>query len=389
MDDASRAEVLRAHGAGDGEMAELLAYTASPLRAPAEPPVFPLPDEPFVAAWRDYARQAEARGAWPVLRENLVELRFPVAEGISETEEYRAATRRGAFTWPADGVTLKAPEAIRISIHPTPAGHLPVVDVEDRDDFATLVRALTRRNEPHPIPPSMGALAVGGYNNWGRVAALRREWRGANPHAPDDAWSAEWRALMPRRELYQDRFVLLSRGPYSGVAAEDVGVDPEEWEALSRAIRLEHECAHYFSRRVFGSMRNHAFDELVADYAGIVAAAGRYRPDWALRFLGLESHPRFRAGGRLANYRASPPLGDTAFAVLCSLAVSAVAALDEFDATRRADAAFLSDSTDNATALSALLGLTIEDLAAGSAVARLRYARLESGAAGGAAVAAA
>lgn len=44
-------------------------------------------------------------------------------------------------------------------------------------------------------------------------------------------------------------------------------------------------------------------DELIADYAGIVAAWGRYRADWFLRFVGLEDYPRYREGGRLQNYR--------------------------------------------------------------------------------------
>lgn len=62
-----------------------------------------------------------------------------------------------------------------------------------------------------------------------------------------------------------------------------------EWRRLSITIRLEHECTHYFTYRVLGSMRNNLLDELIADYQGIVSAIGKYRADWFLRFMGLES----------------------------------------------------------------------------------------------------
>ena len=51
-----------------------------------------------------------------------------------------------------------------------------------------------------------------------------------------------------------------------------------------------------------GVMRRHVFDELLADYAGIVAALGCFRADWFLRFMGLEAYPLYRDGGRLQNY---------------------------------------------------------------------------------------
>ena len=118
-------------------------------------------------------------------------------------------------------------------------------------------------------------------------------------------------------------------------------------------------------------MRAHALDEIVADFAGIVAAAGRYRPDWAARFLGLEGEaPAFRAGGRLANYRGA--LGDRAFAVLVSLARAAVGALGEYDAARaHRDAG----AAARGATLAALFALPLEALAAPDGAARLLRSR--------------
>lgn len=366
-----RERVLRDLGAGDAEVAELLAYNENAFqleRAPG-PDAFPLPDEPFVEAWAGYAADAERRGVFPVLREHLVQLRFPVRAGISATEAYGAATRRDVLP-DSDvdgGLVLESPDALRLFLHPTAAGRVPVLVAGSRADFVALLRALARRNEPDPVPASMGATAIGGYVNWGRVAELRRRFDAGELEAGGAAdWSAAFRWIRERRELYQDRFVLLAPGGYSGVAAADLGLGEDEWLRMSLAIRLEHECAHYFTRRVLGSMRNALHDELIADYAGTVGAVGRFRADWFLRFMGLEDPSSYRPGGRLESYRGTSPLSDSAFAVLQALVRSAAHNLEQADRQLRpAPSAKLSMSA----MLLALASLTLEELARPGAAA--------------------
>ncbi|HEX6370030.1 MAG TPA: hypothetical protein VF006_14005 [Longimicrobium sp.] len=375
--DEARAAVLRGLGAGPAEAAELLAYNRSHFDLPLSPDL-PLPDEPCVAAWARYAAEARTRGVLPVLREHLVQLRFPVAAGISGTEAYHAATRRGVLPARTDGVRLEDEDGVRLWIHPTPAGAVPVLAVPRRADFEALVRALVRRNEPVPLPASMGACMVSGYANWGRVAELRRRWEAGEVDAEGAAdWGAAFARLRGRKELYQDRFVLLSEGPYSGVPAERMGMDEEAWRKASRTIRLEHECAHYFTRRVLGSMRSNLLDELMADYAGIVAAAGRYRADWFLRFCGLEGAAGCRADGRLWNYRGDPPLSAPAFELLQRLVRAAAARVEAMDAAL--GPAFRTPA-GRARVLLALAGSTLEEMADEGAEERL-LARLSAPAA--------
>jgi hypothetical protein len=365
---AARAETLRRFGAGEAEVAELLGYTGSVFVHPAAIQL-PLPDEPFVEHWRRSAARAEGEGVLPVLREHLVQLRFPVAKGVGATAAYQAAIRRGVLPGETDDLRLEDPASLRLFIHPTPAGGVAVLLARHRADFEALVRALTRKNEPVPIPASMGACMVGGYNNWGRVAELRRRWEaGELPVDGAGEWSAAFAALKDRRELYQDRFILLSDGPYSGVTARAMELPADEWRQRSITIRLEHECAHYLTRRVLGSMRNNLLDELLADYAGIVAAAGRYRADWFLRFCGLEEEDGCRADGRLWNYRGDPPLSDAAFAVLQRLVRAAALRLQEADAAL--DGGFRTPG-GRARVLLALAELTLEEIAAGQAAGRL------------------
>ena len=331
-----RREVLRSFGAGHSEIAELMEYGRSTFTGASSCPweSLPLADDPAVDSWRRYADEAVECGAAATLRRSLIQLRFPIARGMSGTEAYQAATRRGVIDSlaPASGTAFVQPEGIEILVHPTAAGHVPVIVAAAREDFVSLIHALTRRNEPVPIPDSMGACILAGYNNWDRVSTLRGAWQREHPMATSRDWAVAFDGLKRERSLYQDCFIVLSCGPYSATPATDVGMPEDIWRSVSHLIRLEHECAHYFTRRVLGSMRNALIDELIADHVGLIAATGHYRAGWVERFLGVDREDGWRPGGRLEAYRGTPALSDGAFVVLCRLvraAVSNLAALDE------------------------------------------------------------
>ena len=318
-----RRAALRRVGAADADLDALLDYTANPFDL-SGPLV--LGDEPFVPIWAEYLAEADAIGVFPVLQRVLHQLRFPVRDGISQTEGYRAATRRGDLSaLGADGLfegglQLVDPDRLRLDLHPTPAGRIPVLTAPVREDFVALVQALTRRNEPTPLPDSMGALMVSGYNNWDRVRRYREAWEAAGGAG---SWTDAFRELVPRKDQYQDRFILLSEGRYSAVPASAFGLSESDWIQTSHVIRREHECAHYYCRRALGAMQHNAFDEVIADAYGILQANGTYRPDWHRRFLGLRGDGRLpEEGGRLWNYRAD--LSDGAFAALARLVDRAI-----------------------------------------------------------------
>jgi hypothetical protein len=333
-----RTGVLTRCGAATPEIVEeLLAYNAKPFppETGAARPAFPLLDEAHVDAWRGYAREAQASDVLTALKRHFIQLRFPIRAGISEEDGYKQATRRGIFEaadpYAAEALTLDRPELLELSIHPTIAGHVPLIIVGHRPDFVKLVQAFSERNEPRVVLDSMGACIVKGLNNWSRIHVLRDQWkRAAGADGTDEGWAAEFQRLIPRKELYQDRFIILSRGPYSAIAAREVGMEEGEWLDRSLAIRREHELTHYFTYRAFGTIRNNVFDELIADFVGLACAFGQYRSDFALRFLGLEAYPAFRPGGRLEVYRGKPPLSDEAWAVARTLAVHGARNLDAF-----------------------------------------------------------
>lgn len=361
MNQQHRANILASFRASSSEIEELLAYNHNVFEHSRSNSIkFPLDSEAHVSAWEEYAATARKVGAFKTLKHVLVQLRFPVQEGISQTEAYRAATRKGMAVPPeATGLVLKQPEKLQLTVHQSLAGAIPVLLVGNRADFVSLVQALTMHNEPKPVPASMGACMVAGYNNWERIHKYRQRWEAQNSANGAANWAAEFGRLVPRKELYQDRFMILSDGPYSNVSASELGLSEPEWKRLSLIIRLEHECTHYLTRRLFNSMRNHLLDELIADYRGIVAATGHYRSDWFLRFLGLES-PEYREGGRLQSYRGQPPLSDNAFQILQVLVKSAAANLERFD-TQQGDR--LRTPQGQMLLLSAMTCFTLEELA--------------------------
>ena len=300
--------VLHRFGAHPAEEDQLLEYISNPLTASALPtPIqLPLPDEPFAEAWGEYAAQAASQGCLATLRQRLIQLNFPIQAGISATKDYQDAVKKGKFpdhTASQTGTTFVAPEQLRLDLHPSPAGAIGVITAGHRQDFVALVQALTAKNEPEPVPDSLGAFMISGYNNWDRVHRYRQQWEQSRNGATDEfAWLLEFPNLKQHKERYQDRFILLSSGPYSGLEAQHLGLSARQCNEQSRLIRLNHECTHYFTRRVFGSMRRNIWDEILADYMGISAARGAFSADWFLHFLGLEDHPRYRPGKRFEKY---------------------------------------------------------------------------------------
>jgi hypothetical protein len=114
-------------------------------------------------------------------------------------------------------------------------------------------------------------------------------------------------------------------------------------------------------------MRNNVLDELIADYAGMVAATGAFRAAWFLRFLGLEDYPRYRDGGRLDLYRGDPPLSDGAFHRLHEVIRAAAETLERFGVRG-------CTLSERALVLSALASLRLDDLAAPDGTGRLERA---------------
>lgn len=354
-----RAAILNRFGASGLVAEEILGYNQDLFDREFlnTVPEFPLPDEPFVAEWEGYARELSSGKSFACLRNRLVQLNFPIQQGISNTTEYAAVTRRGvdARDIPsAAGLDLQQPLDIKILIHPTWAGRIPVIVVSCRADFVALVRAFSARNEPAPVPESMGACIVSGYNNWSRLRKLREYWQQAHNG------SAAFRIGDQLKELYQDRFLILSDGYYSAVPPERIGLPENQWRNLSLTIRREHECAHYWTRRVLRSMRNYVIDEIIADYCGIVAAIGRFRAEWLLTFLGLDEYPVSRETGRLRNYRGSPPLSEEAFAVIEKLTLAAAANLERF---HRKHYGILSGAYGALLVLLTLSRFTLEEIA--------------------------
>lgn len=363
-----RKEVIQSYCRKTSVVEELLAYNAHVFSAPDLNQVFPLQSEPHVERWREYLKNGARASLYEEISQRLVQLKFPIKAGMSSDEAYREATRKGIDSWASgscDGLVLEEPERLELMIYPTLAGEIPVLEVGNRGDFENLIRALFFKNEPKPIPKSMGAIMIAGYSNWDRIHLYRQAWERDHP---DGFWPMEFSHFLTQKELYQDRFIILSEGPYSSVPAEELGLDHASWLRLSKMIRREHECAHYFTRRVFSSMRNNIIDELIADYMGIVAANGAFRADWFNHFMGIASLPDYQVGRRLENYREN--LSDDAFEVLQHLTKAASENLQTFDQAIRAKG-FGSDSSSKAHLLMALTRLTLEELASDEGAAKL------------------
>src|ERR1700728_3691106 len=92
-----RIRVLRAFGAKGAIIDELLRYNTNHFDQTLvlAPRSYPLADEEFVSTWTSYVKNAGSGKVFDFLKTRLVQLNFPIREGISRSEDYRAATKRG------------------------------------------------------------------------------------------------------------------------------------------------------------------------------------------------------------------------------------------------------------------------------------------------------
>src|SRR4051794_10383192 len=155
----SRRRILQVHGASASAADELMAYNCSNFTLQSLPTKYPLPDEAFVGTWAAYEQDAAPGEVFSFLSHKLVQFRFPIMEGIRSTADYRLATARGILPEgaPRLALVIEKPEELRLEIHQTPAGRIPILFTPNRRDFVSLVHALTVRNEPGLVPDSMGA----------------------------------------------------------------------------------------------------------------------------------------------------------------------------------------------------------------------------------------
>jgi hypothetical protein len=239
---------------------------------------FPLPDEGFVSQWDTWLTGGE--------KDFQKEKGFP--------EEVRG---------------LLSGTGTKVWLEGTPAGRIPVVYAEDRQTFERLTAVLSAEDEKmedekEGLPASVNAFT-----------------------------------LPCKHPLFEGhRVIVLFKAGYSALSGESVGIGDGEWLEKSAAIRLHHECCHYFTLRVLGGMKNHALDEMVADCAGQLAVFGRYSASLQRKFFGLESGLEFDLegkdtivpGGRLGFYVNAKRLPEGAVSLVCRKVNEALDGLEAY-----------------------------------------------------------
>jgi hypothetical protein len=313
----------------DTSIDELLAYTANKFVNKKQVPNTGTTD--FIKTWEHYYQESKTQGSFDTLQKYLVQLQFPVREGISTTESYKNATLKGRNKTIEECLGLQQSDQVVFELYESPiAGKIPVIVVPEDEDFNIIICALAYKNEPRQLPSSMGALFINGLNNWNRIHALKSEFLQKEP-------LGNWREMfktqiVPNPHLYKDQLIVLSTKDYSGVTCDQIGISQEAWKEASLVIRREHECAHVFTLHYYGSMANNIHDEIIADYAGITQVLQQFNKDWFLHFMGLENEGTYREGGRLQNYQAPFKLAPEAFEGLQVLVKKISATIFDFDA---------------------------------------------------------
>ena len=225
--------------------------------------------------------------------------RFPqlyVAPAEDAQEAYRLAAGRGIEPEDANLEHFEGSALDELREVDTPAGAVEVLFLERRRDFETFVQIIGHKSAPEPIARTVGAVTYRGLADWGKVADARKAFIAAG----GEDWGAEFARLAKEPGAFRSELVVISEGPYSNIAATETPYESDEWTAISREIRLHHECAHVVCRRTMPDNVLAVWDEVTADVVGLLCATGRYDVALATRFLGVSAEGF--ATGRLEEY---------------------------------------------------------------------------------------
>jgi hypothetical protein len=365
--DQRRRQELVFRGFSKTDIETLMDYGRHPYSLDTlQPPIqIPMLDEPHVTAWR-FLESINPEDLFGELQKFLPQLSIPIRHGISKTELYSDVVRRGKpFSLESfgDRLTIQEPTALKLQIRNHYAGALPVLTTSNRSDFESLVRATVGRSEPIMIRNSINAQFVIGINNWSRLQSYYNSFI-TRSHSGRSDWTDEIRRISTYEKWrFQDRLILLCEAPYSGLSVEAIEKDmiEDEWLVASTELRCEHEFIHYLTLRLFGSTRLHLHDELICDWAGVVASLHNFKGAWLKAFLGLSSDSTLNEGARFFAY--SQGISTSVLPSLCQLTC---AAIDGLEMLHRE---YYSES-EHLHFLLTTLGMSLEELASQDSASR-------------------
>lgn len=264
-----RASVLRDCGVAEAVIPALLEHNALGTRIPL---TSPLPADPLSAYWGQMltGHGLVAEEALHFLAGCYPAVCFPVDDTLHTTSHYQAALA-GSVPPPALDIALwHDVQRLEVRAEQTMAGCVPVIIAGGRSDFERLLQCLARRNRAARPPANVGAMYINGLVNISPTAQTIGDSR-------------------------KDRVILLSRGPYAGLSAEEAGQGG--WTEMSLRLRMRHELLHYVLHQARGLMSKSLTEEVLADVEAVRLEGVSEPVDLAIRVLGANQNqiggPRF------------------------------------------------------------------------------------------------
>lgn len=216
-------------------------------------------------------------------------------KGVSQSELYKSIVRRGE-QYSGSLSHFKGTEEDSLTTVETPVGKVETVFLRNREDFECFYQIMAGKCEPVPVLRSVGASYIGGINDWSKIRAHMDEYERNGGTDTDD----EFRRFTSDKNNYKTSIILLSDGFYSDISCENTPFCRDEWLRISFEIRKYHELTHFVCRRLFPEKIVPVWDELLADFYGLLCATGAYDRNLALSFLGINEGKYTQ--GRLEQY---------------------------------------------------------------------------------------
>ena len=242
-------------------------------------PNFPLKDGEFIEWWKEWIMSSHKNQDWERLRRDLPQLYVSPNRGARLDYQYKELVLQGVTpTSKQIEGGVKEPTGFSIFLESHWCGSIPVIRVQMKNEFDTLLQCLVHRCEPVEIQESVHSQAVSGLIHWGLIGTFGK--------------SARCNMLI----LHDSPYSSVSYTAIPGISSE------EEWIQCSHLWRLEHELTHIACKCLVGEMRLNLYDELLADAMGMRASLGYFDAHLFALTLGLNSDGTAKKDGRAYTY---------------------------------------------------------------------------------------
>lgn len=223
---------------------------------------------------------------WKALENRYPQLRLPISEGMSKSDQYKRVALRGLEV--EDKQNNFVPSSEDLLIHTTfESNPVELLFIRNRENFEHFIQIMAYRCEPHEIARKSSVFTLTEVINWSKIKAHKREYLKLG----GKDWEKELDSFMSNRKNYTETLIVVGfkeEDSYENICSKLQ--EGKEFRVYSK-IKLFTQYAGFIATRKVLRKKEKILNYLLNQCIGLVSAAGEYDIEIAKALSGYEEKP--------------------------------------------------------------------------------------------------